>query len=202
MRLMIDAKTVARADRDLPPQLHALLSGYAAGFNHYLATNEPQSRACHTAVRSITVDDIQRRMAGATMLLSSGLVLQQLYDAAPPGGQPATQALAAAPEPSLAGSNAYAFGKDTTENHTGLLLGNPHFFWDGPNRFVQVHLTIPGEYDVMGIVLQGIPLVVVGFNHSMAWTHPSPPMSEASCIACPWIQTIRPTTCWTAVRSQ
>ncbi|MBS0420056.1 MAG: penicillin acylase family protein [Proteobacteria bacterium] len=171
MRLMIDAKTLARADRDLPPQMRELLSGYAAGFNRYLAAHEPESGACRAAARPITVDDIQRRIAGLSMLLSSGLVLQQLYDAAPPGDPPTTQVPTAAPEPSLAGSNAYAFGKDTTENHTGLLLGNPHFFWDGPNRFVEVHLTIPGEYDVMGIVLQGIPLVVVGFNHSMAWTH-------------------------------
>ena len=168
MRLMIDAKTVARADRDLPPQLRALLSGYAAGFNRYLAANEPP---CRTAARPITVDDIQRRIAGMTMLLSSGLLLQQLYDATPPSDRSVAQALDPPPEPSLAGSNGYAFGRDTTENHTGLLLGNPHFFWDGPNRFVEVHLTIPGEYDAMGIVVQGIPLVVVGFNRSLAWTH-------------------------------
>ena len=167
MRLMIDAKTVARADRDLPPQLHALLSGYAAGFNRYLAANEPQ---CRGVVRPITVDDIQRRIAGMTMLLSSGLLLQQLYDAAPPGDH-RVAAFDQPADPSPAGSNGYAFGRDATENHTGLLLGNPHFFWDGPNRFVEVHLTIPGEYDAMGIVVQGIPLVVVGFNRSMAWTH-------------------------------
>jgi len=171
MRLMIDAKTVARAERDLPPKLHELLSGYADGFNQYLAAEGRESAACRAALRPITVDDIQRRMAGLSMLLSSGLVLQQLYDAAPPGDQPVTQAIGPPSDPVLAGSNGYAFGKDISATHTGLLLGNPHFFWDGPNRFVEVHLRIPGEYDVMGIVLQGVPLVVVGFNKTLAWTH-------------------------------
>jgi len=71
----------------------------------------------------------------------------------------------------LAGSNGYAFGKDTTDSGRGLLLGNPHFFWDGPNRFIEVHLTIPGEYDAMGVTVQGIPVILLGFNRSLAWTH-------------------------------
>ncbi|NWM54698.1 hypothetical protein GY652_25855, partial [Escherichia coli] len=78
------------------------------------------------------------------------------------GGPPA----AATP----AGSNAYAFGRERTGG-SGLLLGNPHFFWDGPDRFMQVHLTIPGQYDAMGVTLLGVPVVMIGFNASLAWTH-------------------------------
>ena len=48
------------------------------------------------------------------------------------------------------GSNAWAFGKDVTANGSGMLLGNPHFPWSGPNRFYEMHLTIPGQMDVMG----------------------------------------------------
>ncbi len=47
-------------------------------------------------------------------------------------------------------SNAWAFGKDVTGNRSGMLLGNPHFPWSGPNRFYEMHLTIPGQMDVMG----------------------------------------------------
>jgi acyl-homoserine-lactone acylase len=71
----------------------------------------------------------------------------------------------------MAGSNAYALGKDATDNGRGLLLGNPHFFWDGPNRFVEMHLSIAGEYDAMGVTLLGVPLINIGFNHSLAWSH-------------------------------
>jgi acyl-homoserine-lactone acylase len=55
------------------------------------------------------------------------------------------------------GSNAWAFGKDTTANGSGLLLGNPHFPWAGVNRFWQVHLTMPGNLDVMGVGIGSFP---------------------------------------------
>lgn len=178
MRLMIDDAHVRRANRSSSPQIRELLRGYAQGFNSYLATATTRPAACRDgqAVRPITPDDVQRRVKGLAMLLSSGLVLQEIYDAAPPTdalaqAAPAIPAVEADAQPSLAGSNAYAFGKDTTDNGSGLLLGNPHFFWDGPNRFIELHLTIPGEYDAMGVALQGLPLVVLGFNRSLAWTH-------------------------------
>jgi acyl-homoserine-lactone acylase len=182
-RLMIDAAVGKSSDSRESPQIHSLLAGYAQGFNYYLRTHETRPRACREAgiARPITPEDVRRRVAGAAMLLSSGLLLQGLYDAAPPGDERAASRLFSAEEPpageapedepALAGSNGYAFGKDATDNHMGLLLGNPHFFWDGPNRFVQLHLTIPGEYDAMGVTLQGIPLVALGFNESLAWTH-------------------------------
>jgi acyl-homoserine-lactone acylase len=182
-RLMIDAAVGKPSDSRESPQIRSLLAGYAQGFNQYLRTHETRPRACREegVVRPITPEDVQRRVAGAAMLLSSGLLLQELYDAAPPADERAASRLfsaeetpagqASADELVLAGSNGYAFGKDATDNHAGLLLGNPHFFWDGPNRFVQLHLTIPGEYDVMGVTLQGIPLVALGFNESLAWTH-------------------------------
>jgi acyl-homoserine-lactone acylase len=52
-----------------------------------------------------------------------------------------------------------------------MLLGNPHYPWTSTDRFYQAHLTIPGRYDAMGVILGGIPLVVIGFNHDVAWTH-------------------------------
>lgn len=69
------------------------------------------------------------------------------------------------------GSNGYAFGSEMTSNGRGMLVGNPHFPWRGPERFHQLHLTIPGEVDVMGMTLLGVPLVLIGFNDAVAWTH-------------------------------
>ncbi len=69
------------------------------------------------------------------------------------------------------GSNAVALGKDGSDNGQGLLLGNPHFPWSGPLRFYQMHLTIPGKLDVMGASLAGLPLVNIGFNQNVAWSH-------------------------------
>ncbi len=54
------------------------------------------------------------------------------------------------------GSNAYAFGKEATENGRGLVYGNPHFPWDGSERLYQTHLKIPGKVDVAGaLALRG-----------------------------------------------
>ena len=70
------------------------------------------------------------------------------------------------------GSNGYGFGRDATQNGKGMVLGNPHFPWWGALRLHQVHITVPSEkYDVMGATLLGVPLPLIGFNNSLAWTH-------------------------------
>ena len=43
------------------------------------------------------------------------------------------------------GSNAYGFGREATENGRGLVLGNPHFPWDGSERLYQAHLHDPRQ---------------------------------------------------------
>ncbi|HEX7745501.1 MAG TPA: penicillin acylase family protein, partial [Micromonosporaceae bacterium] len=69
------------------------------------------------------------------------------------------------------GSNAYGLGREATANGTGMVLANPHFPWDGPERFYRMHLKIPGRYDVEGAALIGDPLVEIGHNASLAWSH-------------------------------
>src|SRR5690606_17853261 len=69
------------------------------------------------------------------------------------------------------GSNALAVGKDLSANGRGLLLGNPHYPWTTTDRFYQAHLTVPGRYDAMGVIIGGVPAVVIGFNRDVAWSH-------------------------------
>lgn len=70
------------------------------------------------------------------------------------------------------GSNGWGLGKDKTENGKGMVLGNPHFPHTGNLRFWQSHLTIPGQLDVMGGSLVGMPGAInIGFNKDVAWTH-------------------------------
>jgi acyl-homoserine-lactone acylase len=52
-----------------------------------------------------------------------------------------------------------------------MLLANPHFPWRGSERFWMLQLTVPGQYDVEGGTLEGFPLVGIGFNRHLAWTH-------------------------------
>ena len=69
------------------------------------------------------------------------------------------------------GSNAYAFGSETTGKDSGILYGNPHEPWNGVQRFYEFHLTMPGELDVMGAAQQGQPFPNIGFNKDVAWSH-------------------------------
>ena len=69
------------------------------------------------------------------------------------------------------GSNGTAVGGDATTTGRGMVLGNPHFPWRGRYRFTQSHLTIPGQYDVAGAMLHGSPVVNIGWNEGVAWTH-------------------------------
>ncbi|MFM2118922.1 MAG: hypothetical protein RL722_390, partial [Pseudomonadota bacterium] len=69
------------------------------------------------------------------------------------------------------GSNGWAFGSEVSRDGRGVLLGNPHFPWSGPNRFWQMHLSVPGQLDVMGAAIGLGAVVQIGFNRDVAWTH-------------------------------
>jgi acyl-homoserine-lactone acylase len=69
------------------------------------------------------------------------------------------------------GSNAIAVGSQGTRDHQhGMLLGNPHYPWQGADRFYEVQFTIPGTMNVEGATLVGVPLVVIGFTSTLAWS--------------------------------
>jgi acyl-homoserine-lactone acylase len=52
-----------------------------------------------------------------------------------------------------------------------MVLANPHYPWQGADRFWMAQLTVPGSYDMEGGTLMGFPLIGIGFNSSIAWTH-------------------------------
>lgn len=166
-----------------------MLSGYAAGYNRYLhdyAGKLPKACADAAWVRPITVDDMYLVVAEKALHASGEVFAKEFVAAGRPGVS--VPAMLAMPSPPLAdgdfirrrldkltssqlGSNALAFGRDTTANGRGLLLGNPHYPWTSTDRFYQAHLTVPGRYDAVGVILGGIPIVVIGFNRDLAWTH-------------------------------
>lgn len=165
------------------PELQELLGGYVAGYNRYLADEgAPVDCAGEAWVRPITREDVVHRVNKVNLIASMGFFAPYMVGAVPPVGAPqdsdAPESVAAALVPSLPtsdtlglGSNGYAFGSEITTNGRGMLLGNPHFPWQGPERFHQLHLTIPGQVDIMGMSLLGVPLVLIGFNENFAWTH-------------------------------
>jgi acyl-homoserine-lactone acylase len=162
----------------------ALVDGWVAGYNRFLkaqAGRLPKECAGQPWVRAITRDDVLRSLNSFSMLSSSATLSAQIANAAPPAAtvgaieRTLPTALAvrsmALPDSATLGSNGWAFGGDATTNGRGLVLGNPHFPWFGPNRFYQMHLTIPGKFDVAGAAIINQPYVGIGFNKDIAWTH-------------------------------
>ncbi|MEX2196408.1 MAG: penicillin acylase family protein [Thermoleophilaceae bacterium] len=69
------------------------------------------------------------------------------------------------------GSNAVGLGSEATHNGSGMLLANPHWTWDGFDRFWQMHVDVPGEMHTSGMGFIGQPLVMIGHNEHVAWSH-------------------------------
>ncbi|MFP5390036.1 MAG: acylase [Gammaproteobacteria bacterium] len=160
----------------------ATIEGYVAGYNAYLKqTGKGKLPAeCRDAdwVRPITVQDVIKVMRHFAVENGLNIFGPGLVSAAPPGTAAPAPAggNALAPQALRAlrvrtGSNGVALGADKTENGRGMLLSNPHFPWNGPLRFYQLHLSIPGKLDAMGVSLGGLPMVNIGFNKDLAWTH-------------------------------
>lgn len=167
-----------------PREVRELLTGYVAGYNRYLRDHPG---ACDRApwVRPISVADMHLVLAEKAAHGSGQVFAREFVDAGREAGAlaPLVQAPGAAQVHSgfaaqrLAqvnarmGSNALAIGRSLSTDGTGILLGNPHYPWTSTDRFYQAHLTVPGRYDAMGVVLGGIPMVVIGFNKDVAWSH-------------------------------
>lgn len=168
-------------------EIQQLLRGYAAGYNRYLRDHGARlPEACRNAawVKPIGMDDVMLLIAEKVLHATGEVFAAEIVAAARDVSGNVTLALQKGPldaAPSSApflrpsqgemASNALAIGKEASSNGRGILLGNPHYPWTSTDRFYQLHVTVPGIYDAMGVSLGGLPLVVIGFNKDLAWTH-------------------------------
>lgn len=153
----------------------ALAKGFIAGINRYVrdtgVANLPDAR-CRGAAWVRTYDEMDYwRSVVATQ---QPTLMAAVVAAGPPGAPeliaprgPAERS----PVPEGQGSNAYALGREVTKSGRGVLLGNPHYPWDGINRFTRMHMIIPGKLNVVGAGLQNSPTIGIGHNRWFAWTH-------------------------------
>lgn len=169
-------------------EVRDLFDGYAAGYNRYLRDaggRYPAACASAAWVRPITGDDVMLMIAEKALHASGEVFAQEIVNAArAPDTLPARARASARPldthflaarlarsNTGKLGSNGLAIGKELSASGHGILLANPHYPWTSTDRFYQAHLTIPGRYDAMGVTLGGLPVVVIGFNRDLAWTH-------------------------------
>jgi len=194
-KFVADEDAVQRFRNKAAPEVQQVVHGYVDGFNRYItelqAGEHPgEQAACAEApyLQPITDDDMYRRFIRLAILASSGALITEIATAAPPtfvtAGPPddpagqieALKKLAPTELPfkhlrdKAFGSNMYALGPDATGGEP-ILFGNPHFPWIGTERFYLAHVTLPGTIDIAGASLFGAPVVMIGFNDHLAWSH-------------------------------
>lgn len=161
-----------------------LFEAFATGWNSFLeqSGDDGLSGWCSGAewVRPVQPVEVYAYARSVALLASSSQLAQYIPAAQPPPAdelppppaddpaEDATEDLAPAEE---SGSNAWAVGSDRTEGgEGGLLVANPHFPWEGELRFAEIHLTVPGDIDIYGAQLSGLPGVGIGFTEDVAWS--------------------------------
>jgi acyl-homoserine-lactone acylase len=168
------------------PEIKEAVRGYVAGYNRWLQEtgveniDDPRCDG-EPWVRPITEMDAYQRFYQLGLLASQGVAIDGIGGAQPPPGGPPlpTSAEQAQMIGELGerlplggiGSNAYGLGRDATANGRGMVLGNPHFPWDGSERFMESQLTIPGTLNAAGGSLFGVPVILIGHNDNLAWSH-------------------------------
>lgn len=188
-RFVIDQQRVAAFRSAQPNNIRQLSKGFAAGFSRYVreiqgGEHVGRHQACRDAgwLSTITENDVFRRMVALNLAASSANLLTAISSAEPPAaGRARTHAGGTVSAPTAdrfkvgqqagIGSNTLAFGADATDTGRSLLLANPHWFQLGVDRFYQLQMTIPGQLDVSGVSIMGVPMVLIGFNDDVAWAH-------------------------------
>lgn len=169
-------------------KLVQMVEGFAAGYSRYVREVKSGGSA-HAACRNeawvqpITARDVWRRIYAANLAGGHSNFAEAIANAQPPqakagAAEPASFDPGRTRPPSLqvggelgVGSNMYGFGTAATGEDSAVLFGNPHWYWKGPDRFYQAQITIDGEANVSGVSFLGIPLIQIGFNDSVAWSH-------------------------------
>lgn len=190
-RAFADAEIVRRYREQQPADLNNLIEGFVVGYNRYLEKvrllKSASSPSCltQTWVQPITAADIYRRLYSAQVGAGYAHFIPEIANAIPDKAaltdnsktsKEYTENLNLRLQHPIGqqagiGSNMLAFGRAATGENAAVLLGNPHWYWGGPDRFYQMHLTIPGKLNVAGVAFLGVPVIMLGFNENVAWSH-------------------------------
>ena len=68
------------------------------------------------------------------------------------------------------GSNGWAIAPSRSASGNAMLLANPHNPWSDLFLWYEAQLNAPG-IDTYGATLVGIPVLTIGFNDNLGWTH-------------------------------
>lgn len=72
-------------------------------------------------------------------------------------------------DPDMRASDVFAVGPGRSASGKPLLANDPHLPLTAPNTLHVIHLSIPGVLDAAGAAVPGMPMMVSGRNHDVAW---------------------------------
>jgi acyl-homoserine-lactone acylase len=147
---------MGRASYDaMRPEYRAYVDAFVAGINDYARAHRDRIADSVEVVLPVQSTDVQAHMA--RVLFSFFLSSRQ-------------QAAGTAARWSERGSNAWAIAPSRSASGKAMLLQNPHLPWSDAYTWMEAQLVGAGA-DVYGATLVGIPVISIGFNSRLGWTH-------------------------------
>jgi len=137
------------------PEIRNYLNAFVAGMNAYAKEHSDRLSDEVKIVLPVTPTDVLahiQRVVHFTFLIGSNVSVS-----------PALQRW-------QGGSNAWAIAPSRSASGNTLLLMNPHLPWSDRFLFYEVQLKSP-DIDAYGCTLMGMPMLVMGFNDRLGWTH-------------------------------
>ncbi|MCU0512068.1 MAG: penicillin acylase family protein [Anaerolineae bacterium] len=146
-----------------PPEFRQLLDAFAAGVTRYVELNPVSIDDTWAGVLPITGADILRhgsRSLRYNFVAGQGIAAARRWQ----NDQDDT------PPPPPSGSNAWAIGPTRAAGGHAMLLANPHQPWADMGLWVEMHFITP-DLNLYGAALIGSPVINIGFNERLGWTH-------------------------------
>jgi acyl-homoserine-lactone acylase len=150
----------------LDPDYRAMLEGFAAGLNYYVARHRGSVPAWAPMVTGQDVAayglaGIMRFAFNRSDILKTFLKAQGV----------STAALDDAPDETTIGSNMWAFAPSRSRSGHAILMGNPHQPWAPVSTYYEAHMIVPGKLDFYGSTFIGRPILTSGWNEYLGWSH-------------------------------
>jgi acyl-homoserine-lactone acylase len=165
VRTMAIPEIGARDVERQPPAFRRYLTAFADGMNAYARTHPERIGDSVRAVLPVTAADLLRHAHHVSFMFVAGTGNRAPIIGL--DGEPA----ASAPTATMPASNAWAIGPRRSASGHALLLANPHLPWGSDAAlFYEAQLVGPGVR-VYGATLIGFPVVAIGFNDSLGWSH-------------------------------
>lgn len=166
----------ARWLQEQKPQFREMLEQFAAGMNQYARDHPDQIAAENRVVLPVVATD---PLAHTLRVIHLSFVARTGDRGAPvlaanwkpaPATAPAVSSGHDDGDGSLAGSNTWAIAPKRSASGKAMLVCNPHLRWSDFYMFYEAHLNAPG-YSMYGTTLVGNPLITIGFNANLGWSH-------------------------------